>query len=92
MSYGELLVANSLAKASGKPFEAIIAMKAKIRGWGELSRKLGVNPDSIATRARKASEQLTFASTRRDRRRDENIRDAGFRTSPSLNAGGAPGG
>ena len=91
LSYGELLVANSLAKTSRKSFATIIAMKGKVRGWGELSRQLGVNPDSIAARARTASEQMLYASTRRDRHRDQNIRDAGYQNS-TANPGGRPGG
>lgn len=78
LTYGELLVANSLAAGSGNSFEAVLAMKQKNRSWSDLSKQLKINPDSITARARAASESLRFAHSRRNQRRDENLRDGGF--------------
>lgn len=78
MSYGELLVANSLAKTSGQTFETILGMKQKAATWGQLAKQLKINPDSIAIRARKATESIRFAEARRRNRRQQNMKDSGF--------------
>ncbi|MEP6936712.1 MAG: hypothetical protein ABI871_01450 [Chthoniobacterales bacterium] len=86
MSYGELLVANSLAKAGGQTFETILGMKGRAGTWGQLASQLKVNPDSIAARARAATESIKFAEARRRDRRQQNLKDSGF------NPGGQGGG
>lgn len=78
LTYGELLVANSLAVGSGNSFEAVMAMKGKNRNWADVAKQLRINPDSITERAKAASESLRFAHGRRNQRRDENLRDSGF--------------
>jgi hypothetical protein len=40
LSYGELLIANSLAEGSQKSFKEIIAMRIKTKTWGELAMQL----------------------------------------------------
>jgi hypothetical protein len=70
LSYGELLIANSLAAKSEESFAHIIAMRAKTRTWGELAEQLRINPDIIVTRANTASKRIVaveFRSRRSER-------------------------
>jgi hypothetical protein len=85
LSYGELLVANSLAEGSGKSFNEIIAMRTRTKTWGELAGQLHINPDSIKARAEAASSAISYAEARRNRRREQNLRDSGFETRHSQN-------
>ncbi len=73
LSYGELLVADSLAVASGNSFARILAMRAKTQTWAELSLKLRINPNSIVARAQAAYNSINYAQARFDRRRRESI-------------------
>ncbi len=84
LSFGELLVANSLASGSGKSFNEIVRMKAKAQTWSQLARQLNINIDSISARLRTASESVKYAESRRRQRRDQNIRDV---TDEIKNAG-----
>ncbi len=84
-SYGELLIANSLAEGSQKSFNEILALRAKAKTWGELSRQLHINPDSIKARAEAASSAISYAEARRNRRREQNLRDSGFDMRRSQN-------
>jgi hypothetical protein len=70
MSAGELLVANSIAGGSGKRVGEVVALRRKSKSWAEVSRQLKVDPKSVATRARSASESLRAAQTRIARGRE----------------------
>ena len=96
LTFGELVVANSLASGSGKSFNQILAMKVKGQGWGQLATQLNINIDSVTARLRAAGESVKYAESRRRQRRDQNIRDV---TDQMKNAGkitpegmGRPGG
>lgn len=69
LSYGELLLANSLATESKQSFARIIAMREQTGTWGELMKQLRINPDSIVTRANTASKRILDAEARRNRQR-----------------------
>lgn len=73
LSYGELLVADSLAVASGNSFARILAMRAKTQTWAELSLNLRINPNSIIARAQAAYNSINYAQGRFDRRHRESI-------------------
>lgn len=75
LSFGELLVANSLASGSGKSFNEVVRMKAKAQTWSHLAQQLNINIDSISARLRTASESVKYADSRRRQRREQNIRD-----------------
>jgi len=75
LSFSELLVANSLANGSGKSFNEIVRMKAKAQTWTRLAQQLTINIDSISARLRTASESVKYAESRRDLRREQNVRD-----------------
>jgi len=85
LSYGELLIANSLAEGSQKSFKEILAMRTKTKTWGELAMQLHINPDSIKGRAEAASSSISYAEARRNRRREQNLRDSGFEMRHSQN-------
>jgi hypothetical protein len=84
LSFGELLVANSLASGSGKSFNEIMRIKAKTQGWSQLAKQLNINIDSVTARLRTAGESVKYAESRRRQRRDQNIRDV---TDQMKNAG-----
>jgi len=64
LSFGELLIANSLATKSQKSFGEIVALRAKTRTWGELAERLQINPNFIITRANIAAERIVTADFR----------------------------
>jgi hypothetical protein len=90
LSYGELLIANSLAEGSGKTFNEILALRDKSKSWGELSLKLHINPDSIVQRANAASSSIRYAEARSNRRREQNMKDAGDDIRHMQNSQAAP--
>ena len=53
--YGELLIANLLASASGKSFNDIVTMR-KTEGWGKIAKDLGLNLGKIVSKARRADQ------------------------------------
>ena len=81
LTFGELLIANSLAAGSNNSFESILAMKQKAKSWSDLAKQLKINPDSIVARARAATESIRLAHSRRNLRREENLRDSGLENS-----------
>ncbi len=82
LSFGELLVANSLATGSGKTFNEIVRMKAKSQSWDQLAKQLNINIDSITARLRAAGDSVKYAESRKQKRRERNVRD----TLPELPA------
>jgi hypothetical protein len=58
LSYGELLIAHSLAAKSKESFAHIVAMRAKTRTWGELANQLQIDPEFLVTRANVASSRI----------------------------------
>jgi hypothetical protein len=45
LSYGDLFAAHSIAKASGKSFDEVAAMKSKGESWDKIAETLGVSLD-----------------------------------------------
>jgi hypothetical protein len=91
MTYGELLVANSMAKGSGKAFNEIVNMRGKEKSWQELSLRLRINIDSITARLKNAAESVKYAQSRKDKSRQQNIGDLMNHTIENLNATGKGG-
>lgn len=58
--YGELLIANLLASASGKSFDDIVAMR-KTEGWGKIANDLGLNLGKIVSKAHRADQAAQHA-------------------------------
>ena len=90
LSYGELLIVNSLAEGTEKSFTEILTLRGKGRSWGELALKLHVNPDSITARAEAAANSIVYAEARGNRRREQNLHDAGYDMRRSQNPSVAP--
>ena len=75
MTYGELLVTNSLANGSGKSFNDILAMKNKGQSWSQISQSLRINIDSITTRLKTAEESVKYTQSRKKEKRNQNVGD-----------------
>jgi hypothetical protein len=90
LSYGQLLVANSLASGSGKSFDQILALRAKNRSWSQLATNLHISVKSIIARVNAADESVKYAESRRRLRREENLNDSGFHNGARI--GVMPGG
>jgi hypothetical protein len=73
LSYGELLVADSLAVGSGNSFAKILRMRSKTQTWAELSLKLRINPGSLVARAEAACVSINNAVGRYNRRHRETV-------------------
>jgi hypothetical protein len=58
LSYGELLMANSLAAKSNESFDNVVAMRARTHTWGELADQLRVDPNYIVARADTAAKRI----------------------------------
>lgn len=54
LGYGGLLIANSLAAETGRPFDEIIALRQSGRGWGQIGQQYGVQLGPIVSRAQRA--------------------------------------
>lgn len=54
LGYGGLFIANSLASATGRSFDEIVARKAGGEGWGRIAQDYGVKLGPIVSRAHRA--------------------------------------
>src|SRR5215813_4174697 len=45
LSYGELLVVNSLAAKSGESFNQVISQRIRSATWGDLAKQLNIEPE-----------------------------------------------
>ena len=63
LGYGDLLIANLLASASGKTFSQIVAMSKSGEGWGKIAKDLGLNLGMIVSKAKRADEAALHAQT-----------------------------
>jgi len=50
LSYGELLVAESLAVATAKPVQMLVEQRQKNQSWAQLARENRINPGSLTAR------------------------------------------
>lgn len=84
---GELLIANLLARGSGKSFDDIVAMR-KSEGWGKIAKDLDLNLGHLVSRAHRADEASRHERReRRDRLEDANDRFGGRGSGPASNPG-----
>lgn len=90
LTYGQLLVANSLASASGKSFEQVLALRAKTRSWNQVAENLRISVKSIIGRLNAADESVKYAEARRRTKREQNLNDSGL--SRANRPGIVPGG
>ena len=73
LSYGELLVADSLSIGSGNSFAKILRLRSRTQTWAELSLKLRINPGSLVARVQAASVSINNAAGRYNRRHRETV-------------------
>jgi hypothetical protein len=82
LTYGQLLVANSLASGSGKSFEQILVLRAKSRNWSQLAENLRISMKSIVGRLDAAGDSIEYAEYRRKIRREQNLKETDFQRDP----------
>jgi hypothetical protein len=82
LTYGQLLVANSLASGSGKSFEQVLVLRAKSRNWSQLAEDLRISVKSIVGRLDAAGSSIEYAEYRRKIRREQNLKEADFLRDP----------
>ena len=63
LTYGELVVANSLAQGSGHAMMNILALK-KGKGWAEVSREVKISPASVLDRVRTTQRVVQMSQTK----------------------------
>jgi len=76
LSYGELLVANSLAVRSGQTFHQVISQRVRTSTWGDLAKQLNVEPEFLVTQANLAADRIRlveFNSRKRPQRDPTNL-------------------
>ena len=54
LGYGGLLIGNSLAAETGRPFDEIVTLRRNGRGWGDIARQYNVNLGNVVSRAHRA--------------------------------------
>jgi hypothetical protein len=64
LSYGELLMAHTLASESKRDLQQVITLRTKTRSWGQLAEQLGVSPEVIVVRTGLASDRIRLADAR----------------------------
>ena len=64
LTYGELVVANSLAEGSRQAVTNILARK-KGKGWAEVSREVKINPASVIDRLRTTQKVVQMSQTKK---------------------------
>ena len=56
LGYGGLMIANSLARETGRSFDEIVAMKQSGMGWGRIAQENGVKLGPIVSRLNRADQ------------------------------------
>lgn len=74
LSYGEILMANSIAAKSGQGFNRVVSLRARSQNWGAVSDQLGVSSDYIVAKANIAARQIIAVDLRT---RSRTLREAG---------------
>jgi hypothetical protein len=62
--YGELLIANSLASATGKTFDEIAALKASGQGWGKIAKTYHLKLGPIVSQSRRTQDAVSPAESK----------------------------
>jgi hypothetical protein len=63
LGFGDLLIANLLASASGKTFNQIVAMFKAGEGWGKIAKDFRLNLGMIVSKAKRADQAALHAQT-----------------------------
>ena len=72
LGYGGLMIANALARETGRSFDDIVAMKQSGMGWGRIAEENSVKLGPIVSRFdRTGREFRNYANTKRDQMKAE---------------------
>ena len=67
LGYGGLMIANSLARETGRSFDEIVAMKQSGMGWGRIAQENGVKLGPIVSRFDRADTAFrSYGNSKRD--------------------------
>ncbi|MEY2527707.1 MAG: hypothetical protein QOE73_2478 [Verrucomicrobiota bacterium] len=96
LGYGGLFIANSLASATGKTFDEIVALKASGHGWGWIARQNNVKLGPIISGAHRADASFKHGNgklkkAKRDKGDKFDGHADGFRHGNGLGRGKAKG-
>ena len=64
LGYGGLMIANALARESGRSFDDIVAMKQSGMGWGRIAQENGVKLGPIVSRLNRADRSFRTAKVK----------------------------
>jgi hypothetical protein len=73
LGYGELLVAESLAGATGKPVSVVVAQKQQSESWAQVAKQNGINPGSLTGRLHAAMDSMHIAERTYNQQRQMNM-------------------
>ena len=72
LGYGGLMIANSLARETGRSFDEIVAMKQSGMGWGRIAQENNVKLGPIVSRFDRVDNDFrTYGNSKRDRMKSE---------------------
>ena len=71
LGYGGLMIANSLARETGRSFDDIVAMKRSGIGWGRIAQENNVKLGPIVSRFDRADNAFRSYDSKRDRMKSE---------------------
>lgn len=87
--FGELLIANSLAAATGKSFDEIANLKTSGKGWGKIAKENNINLGKIVSKALRAHEAAQHLSDKGGKAHgDTSGSHGGGAVKPSQESGG----
>jgi hypothetical protein len=78
LGYGGLFIANSLASATGRSFDEIVALKNSGHGWGWIAKQNGVKLGPIVSRAHRADQAFRGDSGKLKKVKKDKFNDGGF--------------
>ena len=72
LGYGGLMIANSLARETGRSFDEIVAMKQSGMGWGRIAQENRVKLGPIVSRFDRVNNDFrTYGNSKRDQMKSE---------------------
>lgn len=76
LSYGNLFIAHSLARATGNTFESIVSTHHNGKAWGQIAQEHNIKLGNVVSNARRSSNAIE-AQRRNDARRMGNPHEPG---------------
>ena len=71
LGYGGLMIANALARETGRSFDDIVAMKQSGMGWGRIAQENGVKLGPIVSRFDRTDRAFRSYNSKRDQMKSE---------------------